>query len=171
MPETISPKSVHGAEHAASGEAVPNSKTWFGRLALMIGLLTILVGGVQLLFPALALSNLGLPSDGSALFSFRLASLMILLFGGLLVHEVIHPDRSDRFGKGVFWVALQKITAGLLLAVGIFSHGLNTLAWGVVAYDTLCGIFLLWLALRPASSHASRLAVDPVDAAGGVGLQ
>lgn len=109
------------------------------RIVAVIAVLTILAGAGQMILPGIALEGLGLEADGSSIFAFRLASFMILCFGALLLHEVV----TGSVGKGTLWMGIQKLGAALLLVVALLSGEVAAPVWGVVAWDGLCGIFLL----------------------------
>ena len=111
-----------------------------------IALLTIAAGGGQLLLTGRALASLGLPIDEATLFLFRLASVMVLLFGVVIWHDLRRAE--DGLRRGVLWGGVQKIGTSLLMIAGLLGNQLDTLAWGVVAWDSVAGAFLLWLAGR-----------------------
>lgn len=115
---------------------------------MAIAVLTIAAGGGQLLFTERALRSLGLPVDEGTLFLFRLASLMVVLFGAMIWRDL---KAADSVRRGVFWGGVQKIGASLLMVTGLLGDQLDALAWGVVAWDTVAGLFLLRLSGREGS--------------------
>ena len=108
------------------------------RIVAVIAVLTILAGVGQMIVPEVALRGLGLEAEGASIFAFRLASFMILCFGALLLHEVL----TGSIGRGTLWAGIQKLGAALLLVMALLSGDVATPAWGVVAWDGLCGAFL-----------------------------
>ena len=115
------------------------------RIIGVIAVLTIVAGAAQMIVPGMALEGLGLEPDRSAIFAFRLASFLILCFGALLLHEV----RTRSIGKGTLWAGIQKLGAALLLVMALLSGDVAPLAWGVVAWDGLCGLVLSVRTSRP----------------------
>ncbi len=114
-----------------------------------IALLTVATGGGQLLFAERALATLGLPVDDGSTLLFRLLSLMVLLFGLLIWHDLSTEEGGRR---GVLWGGLQKIGASTLLLIALLADHLAPLVWGVVVWDASSGIFLVWLSRREKDS-------------------
>ncbi|MGE3802692.1 MAG: hypothetical protein AB7H80_16880 [Candidatus Kapaibacterium sp.] len=123
-------------------------KNWREHLVVVIAVLTIIAGGGQALLSSTALSTMGLdnPEAATQLF-FLLLSLLILLFGSLLLSEGLRPS-ADR--RALLWTGLQKLIAAAVLLAGVIEHTLVSAVIGVVIYDGLCGIFLLfhWFRFR-----------------------
>lgn len=112
------------------------------RIGQVIAVLSIVVGGGQLLVTGRALETLGLPVDGGTMLLFRLVSLMVVLFGIVIWQEIASADSGRR---GVFWGGVQKISASALLLTALLADELQPLAWGIVAWDSLSGLFLVWI--------------------------
>ncbi|MCB0713009.1 MAG: hypothetical protein KDD67_11825 [Ignavibacteriae bacterium] len=123
-------------------------KNWREHVVVVIAVLTIVAGGGQALLSSTALSTMGIANpDSSTRLFFLLLSLLILLFGMLLLSEGLRPSADRRV---LFWTGVQKLVAALVLLVGVIEQTLLSAVVGVVIYDGLCGLFLLlhWFRFR-----------------------
>jgi hypothetical protein len=76
---------------------------------------------------------------------FGIVGMFMVLFGGLLLHDLAHEEGSRGDRVVLLWCALQKLGASAAVGLGV-AHGVfSSLALGVAGFDLLSGvIFLLY---------------------------
>lgn len=122
---------------AAGASRRPGSQ-W---VVIVLGALTVVAGLVQLVLTQAALAAMGIPPARDAVFLFRLASLLVLLFGAALLHGAV-PAVPHR--PMLLWPGLQKLAGAGFLLSGYASGLLSRSSVMVAAYDGLAGLFVLW---------------------------
>lgn len=131
---------------------------WSSRIVLALAGLTILSGLGQAALPGSALSGMGVPADQATRLFFILMSLLVALFGAMLLVEGLRPPSRSTASSALLWVGLQKAVSVVALLAALLSGLLAPVVWAVVAFDGAAGAFLLvlWNARRGLPGQAAR---------------
>lgn len=115
-----------------------NPLGWLGRIVALIGIVTVLSGAVQMIWPAWVLSMIGGSTSPTSDHFFGIVGMFMVLFGGLTLHGVF-----VRSAPAILWSGLQKFGAVAAVAIGVL-HGLFApVALAVAAFDLLSGVVML----------------------------
>lgn len=141
-------------------ETTINAPFWKRHLQLLvvsISIITLILGGFQLLNPNAALGMMGkgeiLPVTSHY---FAMLGFFMVLFNGMVLHTVYETQTSKTI---ILWGALQKIGVAVLVFIGILGGHFHFTAIGVVLFDLIAGVlFLFYLAqLNKATSYPTPL--------------
>jgi hypothetical protein len=112
-----------------------------------IGALTVATGTVQMACPGFVLRFVADPDDARARHFFAIVGMFMVLFGGLLLHDLVEERRSRSSGVILLWCALQKFGASGAVALGVAQAIFSNLGWLVAGLDFASGV-LFWFYRR-----------------------
>ena len=116
-------------------------KKYLRLIIVLIGVLTLISGLIQMLFPAFILKMVGADITATTKHFFGIIGMFMFLFGGLVVHALYSVQTNK---AAILWCALQKFGASIAVAIGI-AHQLFSLTAGLVAsFDFISGIIILF---------------------------
>jgi len=110
------------------------------RLLVIIGVLTILTGLTQLLFPNLVLGVLSAETTPTTAHFFATVGMFMIVIGGVFVQSLLSESPDPVV---VLWTALQKLGASALVALGVSYGVFAWIALGVAGFDLLSGLLAL----------------------------
>ncbi len=108
---------------------------------MLVGGITVLAGGGQILFRERALTTMGLTPSSGTLFLFRLVSALTGLFGCGVLHAWFVKQRVSLV---ILWAGLAKIAGSVVITIGFAGGVTSTMALLVAGYDAAAGGFLIW---------------------------
>ena len=109
-----------------------------GTLVGLIAITTVLSGFVQMCWPSLVLDLVGGQTGATADHLFGIIGMLMLLFGGLMLHGVLVDS-----APALLWSSLEKFGAVAAVALGIHNHIFSTLAAAVAGFDLLSGLLAI----------------------------
>ena len=118
-------------------------------ILLLISVTTLFSGAMQLVAPAFVLKFVGAAIDTNTRQLFATIGMFMFLFGGMMIHALYHEDNNEVV---IFWSALQKLGASVIVAVGIMKGVFLPVAGMVAAFDFVSGI-LFFVYLRSLKSE------------------
>lgn len=107
-------------------------------VVLIIACLTLVSGFVQMIFPSFVLNLIGGDINPSAVHSFAIVGMFMLLFGGLMLNGILINSTVM-----VFWAGLQKLGAAIAVFVGVQNGVFSWLALLIALFD-LFSAFMYW---------------------------
>lgn len=110
-------------------------------ILIAIAVITALSGLGQMLMPGFVLEIVGGEPSASANHFFGIVGMFMLLFGSLLLHALLHPDRHS---AAVFWTGMQKFGAFAAVSLGVMNAIFGPLALLVAGFDLISGILIIW---------------------------
>ena len=118
-------------------------KKYIRLILLLISVTTLFSGAMQLIAPAFVLKFVGAAIDINTRQMFATIGMFMFLFGGMMIHALYHEDDNRVV---IFWSALQKFGASIIVAIGIMKGVFLPVAGMVAAFDFVSGIlFLVYL--------------------------
>lgn len=124
-------------------------KKYIRLILLLISVTTLFSGAMQLIVPAFVLKFVGAAIDINTRQLFATIGMFMFLFGGMMVHALYHEDNNQVV---IFWSALQKLGASIIVAIGILKGVFLPVAGMVAAFDFVSGI-LFFIYLRSLKSE------------------
>lgn len=110
-----------------------------------IAAITILTGAAQLALPAPLLRLLQVEPRTDAAHLFATVGMFMIVMGGAVLHA---QAKRGALPVVLFWAALQKLGASLLVALGVRRGVFAELALVVAAFDFASGLLFLDLRRR-----------------------
>lgn len=106
-------------------------------LLIIIGFITMATGLLQILAPDYILGYIGGDIVASNQFSFGIIGMFMLLFGGLCIHTLYDNDTSR---TALIWCAVQKLCAGLAIALAVSKGLFNNVALLIAVFDIVTSL-------------------------------
>jgi hypothetical protein len=125
-------------------------RDWLFRFLLVMGAATLATGLVQLTAPTFVLGLLRADVSGIGPYLFRIVGMFMALFGGLIVQSLLDPRHHP---VAIQWSGIQKVGAGIAVAIGVMTGAFRTLAWSVSLFDLASGILLFVYLKRINGAH------------------
>jgi hypothetical protein len=106
---------------------------------LLISVLTVASGLGQLARPDLILRLIGGEASPTAVHSFGIVGMFMVLFGGMLLQALL---TAGDHSVAVLWAGLQKFGAAGAVGLGVIKGIFSPLALGVALFDLLSGVLI-----------------------------
>ena len=113
------------------------------RAGILIGWITVITGGLQIIIPSNVLPIIGVTPDPVNTQLLGTVGMFMILFGAASIRAIHHPEEAAIV---LFWSGCQKIGAVLLMAWGVYKGVFPPLALMVASFDFASG--LLYFHLR-----------------------
>ncbi len=120
------------------GYAGMNRLGWLGGLVALIGIITLLSGAVQMIWPTFILNIVGGETSAASEHFFGIVGMFMVLFGGLTLHGV-----CVRSAPALLWASLQKFGAVAAVILGIRHNVFSLVALPVAGFDLVSGVFVI----------------------------
>ena len=115
-----------------------NHPGWLGWLVALIGIITVLTGAAQMIWPALVLDIVGADTGVASRHFFGIVGMFMVLFGGLTLHGV-----RLRSTPALLWAGLQKFGAVAAVLLGIRHSVFSLVALPVAGFDLVSGVVVI----------------------------
>ena len=110
-------------------------------LILAISAITIVSGLVQMVAPAFVLGIVGVNQDTTSEQLFATIGMFMTLFGAMLFQALRSATNQQ---VAVFWAAMQKFGACIVVFIGVQRHVFSTFALLIAGFDGLSGCLIFW---------------------------
>lgn len=107
------------------------------KILFVIGLLTVVSGLTQMVFPGTVLSFMTAGSTPLARHSFGIVGMFMVFFGGALMHALLHRQHQPVV---VLWASVQKSGAACAVSLGVIYGIFEPLALCVALFDACSGV-------------------------------
>lgn len=110
---------------------------------ILIATITVLSGLTQLIAPAFVLDIIAERSTPPAAHLFATVGMFMLITGAMFLQSLVFRSNEPSIP---FWIGIQKITAAMLVSLGVVKGLFVPIALGVALLDALSGLlaFLFW---------------------------
>ena len=112
-------------------------------LLIAIAAITVLTGLAQLIVPSTVLAIVATSAEPAAAHMFATVGMFMVITGAMFLQSLLARS-SERAIP--LWIGVQKASACVLVALGVFKGVFALLALGVAAFDGLTGVlaFMFW---------------------------
>ena len=117
------------------------------QIVFFIGVITILSGSGQMLFPELVLQLIGGEISSGGNHSFAIIGMFMTLFGALCIAALSTEHQEP---VAIFWCSLQKLGASIAVWLGVTKGLFSPLALLVAGFDGFSFVVMLifWFSIR-----------------------
>lgn len=112
------------------------------RIGVLIGWITVITGGLQIMIPSNILPIIGVTPDAVNSQLLGTVGIFMMLFGAASIRAIHHPQEAPIV---LFWSGCQKIGAVLLMAWGAYKGVFSPLALLVASFDFASGLLYFHL--------------------------
>jgi hypothetical protein len=107
------------------------------RAGILIGWITVITGGLQIIIPSNILPIIGVTADPVNTHLLATVGMFMVLFGAATIRAINHPEEAPII---LFWSGCQKMGAVLLMAWGVYKGVFSPLALLVASFDLASGL-------------------------------